>query len=149
MPRPAKKKKKTYEGFLDVQSEFEEDCDTENVIVNVQQLNEAVKAFIVPHSKTTKCINPNPTTRIRRRQGLCITIEVICSTCRFKSTDTPLYREVKKPAGGPAAGSLNDRLALSAMQNKSWCLRFIFYFGQLRHQAPIFCIYVQENQQYL
>ena len=106
--------------FGNISSEFQntEASEGENMIVNLDRMDEVIKAFMIPHNERNSCTKPFPRTKIIKRQGLCIEIEVRCATCRFCTAQLPLYKQTKKGKRGPATGSLNDRLALSAMKTK-------------------------------
>ena len=79
--RPEKHDDKNIDSLF-LQSEVSE----ENIIVNVNELANLITVFL-PHT----CENACPTIKIAKRQGLCVTIQVTCKNCPFKSGLVDLF----------------------------------------------------------
>ena len=66
-----------------------------------------------------QCITdqPAPEAKIKKKQGLCITATVQCSTCKFRSPQCRLFSTIKQTRG-PEAGRLNDGLVTPVLKSK-------------------------------
>ena len=83
------------------------------------------------------CDQPAPEVKIEKRQGLCITATVECSTCKFISPQCRLFTTIKKPRG-PEAGSLNDALVIPVLKSKMGLNDVRFLLSCINVQPPAF-----------
>lgn len=102
----------------------------ENVIINLHKLTDLVGAFL-PHS----CLDASPAIDIVNRQGLCITLQVSCHNCSFKSEPVELFTTVKSPKG-PPAGTLNVSLLIPALKSKVGIHDLVHTLSCLNIQPP-------------
>lgn len=88
----------------------------ENIIVLVSKLSELVEVFL-PHS----CRLPVPTCVVARRQGMCVTVQILCKTCGFKSEMVEMFERIEKNnirQYGPRGGMINEALVLPMLKTK-------------------------------
>ena len=62
------------------------------------------------------CGDPSAKVKIESRKGLCVTAKVQGKNCNFISNACNLFTSVEK-AHGPKSGTLNDALAIPALQS--------------------------------
>ena len=103
----------------------------ENIIVNVNKLQYLITAFL-PHN----CENPSPNVTIEKRQGLCISIQVSCKNCLFKSSTVDLFTRSKVSPKGPPAGTLNTSVLIPALKSKVGISDIVQILTCLNIKAP-------------
>lgn len=105
--------------------------DGENIIVNVQLLTMLLQETAVHHY----CSSPKMNFSISKRQGLCITGQSKCLTCRFSSSQVQLY-ETHRKSRGPETGTLNEALLLGCLKTKVGVSDTSFILSCLNVKAP-------------
>lgn len=114
-----------------IQSANEDQSDGENIIVNVHSLTTLLQETTVHHY----CGSPKMNFTISKRQGLCITGQSKCLTCRFRSSEVQLYKTHKK-SRGPETGTLNEALLLGCLKTKVGVSDTSFILSCLNVKAP-------------
>jgi hypothetical protein len=93
-------------------------ADDENIIVSFQKLSGFIQAVCM-HGVTRKCNSPKTELLMKKRQGLCVSLQAVCHTCKFTTDATKLYHEIKtEKKRGPAEGQNNACLSLPALKSK-------------------------------
>jgi hypothetical protein len=104
--------------------------ENENFIVSLKKLESIFQAFAI-HS----CDNPNVTLSLEDRQGLCISIKVVCRNCKFSTDVTKMY-DVIKPSRGPSGGCLNSAILMPVMLSKIGISDILLVLSALNIRAP-------------
>ena len=108
---------------------------SENVIVKLASLTNLIELSLQHNS--IKCKSFAPIVNIVKRMGLCLTVTCRCQNCTFQSTQLDLFDRVKKEQGpGPAAGSVNHGLIMSAMKSKVGASDLSFILATMNIKPP-------------
>jgi hypothetical protein len=104
--------------------------ENENIIVNFKQLESLFQKFAA-HT----CDNPNIKLTLEDRQGLCVSLKVKCSNCKFITDTSKLFNSIKSTRG-PDAGCLNSALLLPVLLSKVGINDILLMLSALNIQAP-------------
>ena len=96
----------------DINFEISEESAEENSILKLNKLLKLISAFF-PH----ECQSVNPSVKVVKRLGLCITVEVFCRNSSFISDAVDLFTTVPS-SRSPDAGSLNVCLLIPVLKSK-------------------------------
>lgn len=102
----------------------------ENIIVNMKQMAQFADSI---HRQA--CSRPNIKVQINHRNGLCLTLSTVCSSCHFKTSPVIMTESVKK-ARGPLAGALNNMVVLPVLKSKLGIADIQLVLSCLNIKAP-------------
>jgi hypothetical protein len=115
----------------------------ENIIVNIDCLHNLVREV---HKQS--CSKPCVKVAVTKRAGLCVTVQMKCSSCKYQAPPVNLTDTMKK-SRGPAAGVLNDMLVLPVLKSKLGLMDVSLVLSLLKHKASNSSIATEEIKQHV